>query len=394
MACLWKRENSPYWFCCYTTRDGRRLKKSTKIRIRSLPGQKKSASQLKEEALKVCMEVAGLERETGNIEIQARKLVTEAVQRATGKKLHFYTPREWVNSWLRERTGNVASGTLVKYKGHLNEFLQMLQEKADAPLGHISKEDIMAFRELLNTRGLAPASVRVALKAIKMPFAAAKREALIDIDPSAAVTTGRIKRKTEKGRKDYFRPDQIEKLMEVTRGTNWEGMILLASTHGFRIGDCLSLEWGDVDLIRGIWGDKFAEKTGFDHTAFPIHPAFLKWLKGQQQGIGKVRVFSELSKARVGGKHGASLRFRKIMENAGIKPRMLKKGEKDGRTVWSLGFHSLRHSAASLLKQAGVSDIDIRKITGHASSEMLAIYTHEEESHWRKILSKNRVASS
>ena len=44
MPSLWKRDNSPYWVCCYTSADGQRLKKSTKQTDRKRAG--KSASRL------------------------------------------------------------------------------------------------------------------------------------------------------------------------------------------------------------------------------------------------------------------------------------------------------------------------------------------------------------
>jgi integrase len=49
-----------------------------------------------------------------------------------------------------------------------------------------------------------------------------------------------------------------------------------------------------------------------------------------------------------------------------------------GRTLSSLSFHSLRHSFNSALANAGVSQEIRQKLTGHASAEMNAIYTHHE----------------
>ena len=235
MSSLLKRENSPFWFCAYTARDGRRLKKSTKVRIRPLRGQNKTAAQLEEEARTLCIEWAGLERESGDIEVQARRVVNDAVQRATGKPIHFYTVRGWIDSWMGGITPQVAPGTLTKYRGHLNEFLEIIGAKAESPLGHVTKDDITGYRDGLIKRGLAPSTVRVGLKAIKMPFAAAARERYIEKDPAAAVSMGRKPHgKAKAARRDYFKPDQIQALLTAAAGTSWEGMVLLAATHGFR----------------------------------------------------------------------------------------------------------------------------------------------------------------
>ena len=46
------------------------------------------------------------------------------------------------------------------------------------------------------------------------------------------------------------------------------------------------------------------------------------------------------------------------------------------RTTSELSFHCLRHTATSLLKNAGVSDAVARDIIGHDSAAVSAHYTH------------------
>ena len=41
-----------------------------------------------------------------------------------------------------------------------------------------------------------------------------------------------------------------------------------------------------------------------------------------------------------------------------------------------LSFHSLRHTATSLLKNAGVSDVVARDLIGHESEAISRSYTH------------------
>jgi integrase len=64
------------------------------------------------------------------------------------------------------------------------------------------------------------------------------------------------------------------------------------------------------------------------------------------------------------------------MERAGIEGKRTKAS--CGRTLSSLTFHSLRHSFDSALTNGGVSQEIRQKLTGHASAEMNAIYTHHE----------------
>jgi len=53
-----------------------------------------------------------------------------------------------------------------------------------------------------------------------------------------------------------------------------------------------------------------------------------------------------------------------------------------------ISFHSLRHTAASLLKNAGVSDVVARDIIGHDSAAVSASYTHIDQQTERSALDK------
>ena len=66
-------------------------------------------------------------------------------------------------------------------------------------------------------------------------------------------------------------------------------------------------------------------------------------------------------------KRTASLsnQFREILVDAGL-----------AREASEISFHSLRHSAVTMLKAAGVSDFIAREIVGHESAAVSRQYTH------------------
>ena len=53
-----------------------------------------------------------------------------------------------------------------------------------------------------------------------------------------------------------------------------------------------------------------------------------------------------------------------------------------------LSFHSLRHTATSMLKKAGVSDSIARAIIGHESAAISRLYTHLDMDTMRTALEK------
>jgi integrase len=73
-----------------------------------------------------------------------------------------------------------------------------------------------------------------------------------------------------------------------------------------------------------------------------------------------------------------SNQFREIMADAGlVEPRTHEargKGRSQAREASELSFHSLRHSAVTMLKAAGVSDFIAREIVGHESAAVSRQY--------------------
>jgi hypothetical protein len=109
MASLWQREQSPYWFCCHTSAAGQRLKKSTKVRIKPVKGEKrkdgspKTASDKRAEAEEICrsLQYAENKAKEGTLTEQAaRKIIGEIVERTTGEPLHNYKACDWLDHWL------------------------------------------------------------------------------------------------------------------------------------------------------------------------------------------------------------------------------------------------------------------------------------------------------
>ncbi len=87
-----------------------------------------------------------------------------------------------------------------------------------------------------------------------------------------------------------------------------------------------------------------------------------------------------------------SNQFYEILVDAGLVEarhhRARGNGRSSGRTFNQLGFHSLRHTATSLMKNAGVSPAVVQDIIGHDSPAVSAHYTHIDEAAKRKALKK------
>jgi integrase len=97
---------------------------------------------------------------------------------------------------------------------------------------------------------------------------------------------------------------------------------------------------------------------------------------------------------RPGGSSPLSQQFHDLLVSAGLaKPRPPErkstgKGRDTPREHSEISFHSLRHTATSLLKAAGVSESVTRDIIGHESAEISRHYTHVDEDAKRAAIAR------
>ena len=373
MPSLWKHPNSPFWTACYSDATGRRVKRSTKHRQQA-------------KAMKTAIEwerLAKAGREGRLAEAQARRVVSDLVEQATGEALHFHSCRVWLNEWLAGKRGTTAEATLTKYEQTVRDFLAHLGARADLPLASISVRDVRGFRDALAKGGRAPSTVNMAVrKTLGVPFLAAVRLGYIPMNPCGAVEALRDDDATER---DTFTAEQVARLVKAAEG-DWKGAILAGYLTGLRLRDVAELKWEAVDFAAGVLRVK-TRKTG-SALVLPLHSEFVTWLRAQPRGIAKAPVFPALAGKGTGGRFGLSGRFKAIMDKAKIKGRIMRGGDGAGRQTCSLSFHSLRHSFNSALANAGVAQELRQKLTGHASTAMNDKYTHHEIETMRAAVAK------
>jgi integrase len=370
---------SPFWIACFNGvgSDGRvrRLKRSTKTTDRKL------AQRLADEWEQL-EKLAGKGRLT---ESHCRKVIAQMYERTVGEPLHFRTAREHLTEWVESKKNETELRTYWKYRQTVDEFLAHLGVKADRLLREITPTDISSWRDALKRKGLAAPTVNDAIKTLRMPFKAAHDAGYIEINPCTKTSVRPVRDDARNVEKDVFTPEQIAALIDAAPNEDWKGAILCGYYTGLRLRDVADLHWDTINLEE----QKITvttRKTRKDVTV-PIHPQFASWLQEQTRGIGKAPVFPKLAGKSGAGKSGLSMPFKRIMERAKIKGRLLREANGAGRSQSSLSFHSLRHSFNSAMANAGVSSELRQKLTGHSSAQMNAQYTHHELEELRAAVS-------
>jgi len=222
--------------------------------------------------------------------------------------------------------------------------------------------------------GRTPQTVdQLVRKILATPFALAVKLGLLDSNPLASLPPLKSTR-IEKG---IFTAEEISKLIEKAN-PDWRGAILVGYFTGARLKDVCNLRWGNVDLEKRLITFR-AGKTGQLITV-AIHPELEEHLLSRNiSDDPQAFLFRSLAGKSGGGKSGLSMAFKRIMEQAEVEAGVarLSSGAK-GRSFSLRSFHSLRHSFISALANSGVSSELRRRLSGHASEEMHAVYTHHE----------------
>ena len=359
MASLWKREKSPFWFCCFTSADGQRLKKSTKQRERK-------------KAWEVCLAIERAENcaKNGSLTEQtAKKIIGEIVERTTGEPLHHYAACDWFSEWLAGKTQTKSTATAERYKQVTRDFLESLGKRAQLSLAHITPKDIRTYRDAELAAGKSPKTANISVKIVSSVFNSALRQGYIASNPCTALE--RLPEKTAE--RSTFTSKQVEKLVSAAEG-DWKNLILAGYYTGGRLSDLSKLHWNAIDLNNRLI--TFTASKTKKPVTIPLHTELERHLL-ESPGVGRAFVFPSLAGKGTGGKLGLSGQFAAIMARASIEGTITRHTAQ-GRANNSLSFHSLRHSFNSAMANAGVSQEIRQRLTGHTSAETNKIYTHHE----------------
>lgn len=370
MASLHKdpRGKSPFWYCAFTHADGRRAFKSTK----------KTNRKEAEEVCRGWQRAVDLGKRGNLTEVQARKVVSEIYERANGEMIQFTGLADYLKSWIASKELTTARGTSRRYGDTVKMFLNFLGERAKRNLASITPRDVEAFRDLEIKQGKANKTANMSVKTLRIAFNVARRQGLILNNPAEGVDM----LPENSASRDTFTREQVAALLAVA-DVEWRGMILLGACHGLRLMDAAKLTWANVDTERRalcFFPQKDRKKASRKALEIPIHADVEDYLLSLPIHSKKsdAPIFPTLSKKTGVGSIGLSNTFANLMVKAGIiREPEVQNVQGKGRQVFSLSYHSFRHTAISALANAGVNKEVRMKLSGHKSA-VHERYTHLE----------------
>ncbi len=370
VASLHKQPGRPNWFCAFTTPDGKRHFKST-----GTP-DKKQAKQIA-----ATWENASSLASAGKLtEEKARAIIAGGVNdvlAAVGETLASSSIRDFLSDWLKSKQLEIAPKSYERYAGVAEHFLSFLGPAANKDIAHLTSREVSQFRAWMAAK-FSPCSTNTALKIIRSALNQARNDGMVSVNEAQKVKI----LKAESSKRRAFTLPEIQRLLAVA-GDEWRGMILAGLYTGLRIGDLALLTWANVNLQER----EMTVLTGKTDrmVVLPIAKPVLEYLeKLPASDEPSAPLFPSAYGAKQRSQHGGTLsnQFYQLLVAAGLaapRPHVaMKEGRSAKRQVGGLSFHCLRHTATSLLKNAGVSDVVARDIIGHESEAVSRLYTHIE----------------
>jgi integrase len=276
---------------------------------------------------------------------------------------------EWFDHWVAAKAQTKSEATAERYKQVKRDFFNTLGNRATLSLAHITPKDIRIYRDAELSAGKSNKTANLSVKIVSAAFNAAFRQGYITVNPCTALE--HLPEQTAE--RSNFTPKQVARLVKAAEG-DWQGAILFAYYTGARLRDVANMRWNAIDLDAKLIS--FTPSKTKKQVTIPLHSDLEQYLL-KSPGVGKAFLFPSLAERDTGGKNGLSVQFGRVMARAEIEGKITRHTA-EGRANNSLSFHSLRHSFNSAMANAGVSQEIRQKLTGHASAEMNAVYTHHE----------------
>jgi integrase len=363
MATVIKQPGSKYWIAAFRDATGKQHRRST-------------GEVLKSRALEVAKQFERVSKGKGNRH-KVRNTFADFYREHFGIDLPFASVRTYCQNWLTARKAETSVATHSRYGKTIERFLGSLGEAAETDLNEVAKSHITVFRDSMLAR-YATRTANLYLKIIKMVFRSARLEGYLWQDPAEGVKT--VKNREPLTRRP-FTLDELRAILAVA-DPEWQSLIKFGLYTGQRLSDLASLTWSQIDLDRDeirittrktakpllipiaapLREHLLSQATG-DNPKAPVHPSAYAIIHAQNGRVGTLsNQFTELLVA-------AGLREPRDHQSRGI-------GRGGRRAGMDTSFHSLRHTAVSLLKDAGIPDAVVMALVGHESAAMSHRYTH------------------
>ena len=262
------------------------------------------------------------------------------------------------------------------YKLDIARFVTYAFVKGASSASEVGTRALREYVYHLKDLGLAPASIRRNVSAVRSYFKFLLGEGLVVRDPSERLETPKRWRTLP----EVLGVEEVEKLLAAPSldeplAFRDRAMLELAYGAGLRVSEWISLSVRDVmlqDHLVRVFGKGAKERlVPIGRKAIGATAVYLRELRPSlEKGEGKGKLFLN-ARGQPLSRMGAWKILRKYVRQAGItKP---------------VSPHTLRHSFATHLLEGGADLRAVQEMLGHVDISTTQIYTHIDREYLRSV---------
>jgi integrase/recombinase XerD len=251
--------------------------------------------------------------------------------------------------------------TVKNYLSHIIQFLEYFLPRS---FTSITKTDVEQYNhDVILKKKLSTSYQSGLVGAIKLFFSLQK---VVTLEPGQLQRPFREKRLPE-----ILSKEEVALLLNNTENIKHKALLSTIYSCGLRIGEALSLKITDLDKNRNVI--RIVQGKGKKDRIVP-YPQKLKLILRQYYDVYKPNIY--LFEGQYGGQYterSSAVVLQKAARRANIKK--------------NITLHTLRHSFATHLLEAGTDIRYIQELLGHNSLKTTIIYTHVSEKKLSEIKS-------
>ena len=251
--------------------------------------------------------------------------------------------------------------TTRKETEHFNKWIEPVI--GNMPFKEIKPFAIEKIKKNILTAKKAPRTLQYVFATIRQTWNMAKRDGLVSSDsPTKQVKVPKVDNKRIRFLSHKEADALLKTLQEKDQTTH--DLALLSLHTGLRMGEMASLKWSHIDLDRGIIR-VMDPKGGKGRAAF-MTEKLKAMFEVMKRGESKDYVFTR--------KDGGALEEMPRLFFEVVVDLKFNKGITDTRQ--KVVAHTLRHTFASWLVEAGVDLYTVKELMGHSVMAMTERYAH------------------
>lgn len=302
----------------------------------------------------------------------------------------------WIDEWAR--TSLEASSRKAATKSLYRTLARVHLSPAPLgtmPLATIKPSHVEALTMRMRREGSSDSTVRTTYTVLRAVLDAAVRDGHVADNVAA-----RVKRPAVSGRADgrdearHMTPTEVRAVLDAAKGTRYAAVLSLIAGTGMRRGEALALRWEDVDLeagvlrVRGTLSRVDGElvrtnpKTAKSTREIPVTPGVVALIRSHRDAQAAERTWAESTWAESGFVFATE--FGRPIDPRNLFRAFVAAVKRSGVDPEGVGLHTLRHSAATGMLDAGIPLHVVSRILGHSSVAITGdIYGHADDARQR-----------